>query len=66
MDKARIVKNLINGRKDQMKTKAKLIHIIHGWEVYYNTVGKVWVAEKGDERVIRSNEAILADIVMKG
>lgn len=66
MNKARIVTILNKGRKDQMSTSQKIIHNIHGWEVSYNTTGKVWIAEKGSQRVIRSSEAILANIVMKG
>lgn len=66
MDKARIVKNLIKGRQEQINAKHKILHMIHGWVIHYNKAGKVWVAEKGDERVLRKNEAILADIVMKG
>lgn len=66
MNKARIVSILNKGRKDQIDTDQKIIHNINGWEVSYNKVGKVFVAEKGSQRVIRSNEAILANIVMKG
>lgn len=66
MNKARIISILNKGRKDQIDTDQKIIHNINGWEVSYNKVGKVFVAEKGSQRVIRSNEAILANIVMKG
>lgn len=66
MNKARVISILNKGRKDQIDTDQKIIHNINGWEVSYNKVGKVFVAEKGSQRVIRSNEAILANIVMKG
>lgn len=63
MNKARIISILNKGRKDQIDSDQKIIHNIHGWEVSYNKVGKVFVAEKGSQRVIRSNEAILAGIL---
>lgn len=57
MSKSNIIKALKN--RDE-------VHFINGWKVAYNTAGKVWVAEKGTQRVIRSSEAILANIVLKG
>lgn len=57
MNKARIIKALKNRNE---------VHSINGWKVAYNIAGRVWVAEKGTQRVIRSSEAILANIVMKG
>lgn len=57
MSKSSIIKALKNRNE---------VHSINGWEVAYNTAGKVWVAEKGTQRVIRSSEAILANIIMKG
>lgn len=60
MDKARIISILNKGHKDQ-----KIVHNINSWEVSYNKVGKVFVAEKGSQRVIRSNEAILAGVLAK-
>lgn len=57
MSKSKIIKALKNRNE---------VHSINGWKVAYNTSGKVWVAEKGTQRVIRSSEAILANIVMKG
>lgn len=63
MNKARIISILNKGRKDQNDTDQKVIHNINGWEVSYNKVGKVFVAEKGSQRVIRSNEAILAGVL---
>lgn len=65
MNKARIVSILNKGRKDQIDTDQKIIHNINGWKVSYNKVGKVFVAEKGSQRVIRSNEAILAGVLAK-
>lgn len=56
MSKSNIIKALKN--RDEA-------HSINGWKVAYNTAGKVWVAEKADKRVIRSSEAILANIIMK-
>lgn len=63
MNKARIISILNKGRKDQIDTDQKIIHNINGWEVSYNKVGKVFVAEKGSQRVIRSSEAILAGVL---
>lgn len=63
MNKARIASILIKGRKDQINSDQKIIHNINGWEVSYNKVGKVFVAEKGSQRVIRSSEAILARVL---
>ena len=57
MNKARIVSILIKGRKDQINSSQKIVHNIHGWNVTYN------VAEKDSQRVIRSNEAILAGVL---
>lgn len=57
MSKSTIIKALKNRNE---------VHSINGWKVAYNTVGRVWVAEKSDKRVIRSSEAILANILMKG
>lgn len=63
MNKARIASILIKGRRDQINSDQKIIHNINGWEVSYNKVGKVFVAEKGSQRVIRSSEAILAGVL---
>ena len=63
MNKARIASILIKGRRDQINSDQKIIHNINGWEVSYNKVGKVFVAEKGSQRVIRFNEAILAGVL---
>ena len=63
MNKARIVSILIKGRKDQINSSQKIVHNIHGWNVTYNVAGKVFVAEKGSPRVIRSNESILARVL---
>ncbi len=63
MDKARITSILIKGRRDQVNSDKKIEHNIHGWNVTYNVAGKVFVAEKGSQRVIRSNEAILAGVL---
>lgn len=63
MNKARIISILNKGRKDQTDSDQKIIHNINGWEVSYNKVGKVFVAEKGSQRVIRSSEAILAGVL---
>ena len=63
MNKARIVSILIKGRKDQINSDKKIVHNIHGWNVTYNVAGKVFVAEKDSQRVIRSNEAILAGVL---
>ena len=60
MNKARITSILIKGRRDQINSDQKIVHNIHGWNVTYNVAGKVFVAEKGLQRVIRSNESILA------
>lgn len=57
MNKSKIIKALKNRNE---------VHSINGWKIAYNASGKVWVAEKGTQRVIRSSEAILANIVMKG
>ena len=57
MSKSKIIKALKNRNE---------VHSINGWKVAYNTAGRVWIAEKGDKRVIRSSEAILANIIMKG
>lgn len=65
MNKARIISILNKGRKDQIDTDQKIIHNINGWEVSYNKVGNVFVAEKDSQRVIRSNEAILAGVLAK-
>lgn len=65
MNKARIISILNKGRKDQIDSAEKIIHNINGWEVSYNKVGRVFIAEKGSQRVIRSNEAILASIISK-
>ena len=65
MNKARIASILIKGRRDQINSSQKIVHNIHGWNVTYNVAGKVFVAEKGSQRVIRSNEAILAGISCK-
>ena len=64
MNKARIVSILIKGRKDQINSDQKIVHNIHGWNVTYNVAGKVFVAEKGSQRVIRSNESILARVLV--
>ena len=63
MNKARIASILIKGRRDQINSSQKIVHNIHGWTVTYNVAGKVFVAEKGSQRVIRSNEAILAGVL---
>ena len=63
MNKARIASILIKGRRDQINSSQKIVHNIYGWNVTYNVVGKVFVAEKGSQRVIRSNEAILAGVL---
>ena len=63
MNKARIVSILIKGRKDQINSDQKIVHSIHGWNVTYNVAGKVFVAEKDSQRVIRSNESILAGVL---
>lgn len=63
MNKARIASILIKGRRDQINSDQKIIHNINGWEVSYNKVGKVFVAEKCSQRVIRSSEAILAGVL---
>lgn len=63
MNKARIASILIKGRRDQINSSQKIVHNIHGWNVIYNVAGKVFVAEKGSQRVIRSNEAILAGVL---
>ncbi len=63
MNKARITSILIKGRRDQINSDQKIIHNIRGWNVTYNVAGKVFVAEKGSQRVIRSNEAILAGVL---
>lgn len=57
MNKSNIIKALKNHNE---------VHSINGWRVAYHAAGKVWIAEKGTQRVIRSSEAILANIVMKG
>lgn len=57
MSKSNIIKALKNRNE---------VHYINGWRVAYHTAGKVWVAEKGNKRAIRTNEAILANIIMKG
>lgn len=64
MNKARITSILIKGRKDQINSDQKIVHNIHGWNVTYSVAGKVFVAEKGSQRVIRSNEAILARVLV--
>lgn len=63
MNKARIISILNKGRKDQTDTDQKIVHSINGWNVTYNKAGKVFVAEKNGQRVIRSNEAILAGVL---
>lgn len=63
MNKAKIASILIKGRRDQINSDQKIIHSIHGWNVTYNVAGKVFVAEKDSRRVIRSNEAILAEVL---
>ena len=63
MNKARIISILIKGHKDQINSDQKIVHNIHGWNVTYNVAGKVFVAEKDSQRVIRSNEAILAGVL---
>ena len=63
MNKARITSILIKGRIDQSNSSHKIVHNIYGWNVTYNVAGKVFVAEKGSQRVIRSNEAILAGVL---
>lgn len=63
MNKARIASILIKCRRDQINSDQKIVHNINGWEVSYNKVGKVFVAEKGSQRVIRSSEAILAGVL---
>ena len=63
MNKARITSILIKGRRDQINSYQKIVHNIYGWNVAYNVAGKVFVAEKGSQRVIRSNEAILAGVL---
>ena len=63
MDKSRIASILIKCRKDQINSDHKIVHNIHGWNVTYNVAGKVFVAEKDSQRVIRSNEAILAGVL---
>ena len=63
MNKARITSILIKGRKDQINSDQKVVHNIHSWNVTYNVAGKVFVAEKGSQRVIRSNESILARVL---
>ena len=57
MNKARITSILIKGRKDQINSDKKIVHNIHGWNVTYNVAGK------DSQRVIRSNEAILAGVL---
>lgn len=64
MNKARITSILIKGRRDQINSDQKIVHNIHGWNVTYNVAGKVFVAEKGSQRVIRSNESILARVLV--
>ena len=64
MNKARITSILIKGRRDQINSSQKIVHNIYGWNVTYNVAGKVFVAEKGSQRVIRSNEAILARVLV--
>ena len=63
MNQARIASILIKGRRDQINSSQKIVHNIYGWNVTYNVAGKVFVAEKGSQRVIRSNEAILAGVL---
>ena len=63
MDKARITSILIKGRKDKINSYQEIVHNIHGWNVTYSVAGKVFVAEKGSQRLIRSNEAILAGVL---
>ena len=63
MNKARITSILIKGRRDQINSSQKIVHNIYDWNVTYNVAGKVFVAEKGSQRVIRSNEAILAEVL---
>ena len=63
MNKARITSILIKGRRDQINSSQKIVHNIYGWNVTYNVAGKVFVAEKGSQRVIRYNEAILAGVL---
>ena len=63
MNKARILSILIKGRRYQINSSQKIVHNIYGWNVTYNVAGKVFVAEKGSQRVIRSNEAILAGVL---
>lgn len=36
---------------------------INNWKVVYNKFGDIYIAEKGDKRVLRKNEVILADIL---
>ena len=36
---------------------------INNWKVSYNRFGDIYVAEKGNKRVLRKNEVILADIL---
>lgn len=64
MNKTRITSILIKGRRDQINSDQKIVHNIHGWNVTYNVAGKVFVAEKGSQRVIRSNESILARVLV--
>lgn len=52
------IKKIIKGLK-----KSAIPVNINDWKVSYNKFGDIFVAEKGDKRVLRKNETILADII---